>query len=161
MLTIELQDTQLRARLSAMTAAIRKSMLRAVTALAIRLVKRVQEKLSGEVLGERTHHLHDSIHYEVAQDGQSVVATIGTNVRYAAFWEFGYQGVEQVREHMRKMVQAFGRPVTPREIMVRAHQRKVDQPPRSFLRSTLREFETTIREELETAARAGAGGEGA
>ena len=55
--------------------------------------------------------------------------------------EFGFSGTQNVRESLRTVKQAFGRPISPVEAIVRAHSRKVDLPERSFLRSALRELE--------------------
>jgi HK97 gp10 family phage protein len=140
------------ARLKAMGGGVRQSLRRAVIASAIDVQARSRQKLAGEVLNERTHHLHDSIHFETVQDDASgVVTRVGTDVAYAAFWEYGFSGTENVREHLRRTSVAFGRPITPVDVLVRAHSRQVDQAPRSFLRSALAELEPEIRARIEAA----------
>jgi phage gpG-like protein len=152
MITVELiGKDQVVLRLSRMSAQIRASLLRAVSAEAIRVEARVKQKLTGAVLKERTHHLHDSIHHQIADDANGVTATVGTDVVYAAYHEYGFSGVEQVRQHLRRVIQAFGKPIAPVEATVRAHARHVHYPARSFLRSTLAEMEGDIRERLAAA----------
>lgn len=129
----------------------RSNLLRAVTREAIAVQIRTREKLAGEVLQERTHHLHDSIHYEVAESANGVLATVGTDVVYAAFWEYGFEGTEQVRAHLRRMTTAFGRPIEPVDAQVRAHTRQVNQPARPFLRPALEELAPQITAALEQA----------
>jgi phage gpG-like protein len=150
--TVELigQDAVL-LRLRAMGDAVRRSLLRAVTRAAIEVQARVRQKLAGEVLQERTHHLHDSIHYEVADSASGIVATVGTDVVYAAIHEYGFSGSEQVREHMRRVSVAFGKPIEPVDALVRAHSRQVNMPARSFLRSSLTELAPEIRSEIQAA----------
>ena len=69
---------------------------------------------------------------------------IGTNKIYAAVHQFGankgsFGTVEAgIKTHMRKITQAFGRPVKPHKITVRAHTRKTklpwgDIPARPFM----------------------------
>jgi phage gpG-like protein len=151
-LTIEISDEAVVAQLRAMPERLRANLRRAVVASAIDVQARTREKLAGEVLNERTHHLHDSIHFELTRDDQSsVVATVGTDVEYAAFWEYGFSGTEQVREHLRHVSVAFGKPIAPVDVLVRAHARHVNQPARSFLRSALEELAPEIRGRIEGA----------
>jgi len=135
---------------------VRQALERAVTTEALNLVRIVKEdKLSGQVLGQRTHRLRDAVHMLGLDSRQSsIAAAVGVNLadaKYAAFWEYGFTGVEQIREHLRRITQAFGRPIDPRTVTVRAHARHVDQPARSYLRSTLAEEAAGIRERLHAA----------
>jgi len=76
-------------------------------------------------LGERTTRLRQSITSKVqVQEGRGVIGRIGTNVKYAAFHEFGFHGVETVRSHTRvvQQVNALGIAVdTRRPIRDAAH----------------------------------------
>jgi phage gpG-like protein len=114
----------------------------------------VRDKLSGQVLKRRTGTLARSVQQSprTFMVGTDVVGTVGVAnitgpggrapVKYAAVHEFGFKGTENVREHMRTVKQAFGRPLaTPVQSPVKAHSRKVDIPERSFLRSALRDLE--------------------
>lgn len=139
-------------RLREMNGQVRQALIAAVTVQAAQMVQVVKEdKLSGQVLGQRTRRLRDSIHDQVTPTGSGVQATVGSDVAYAAFWEYGFQGTEAVREHLRHITQAFGRPITGRDVLVSAHSRKVDAPARSFLRSTLAEREPIILAAIEQA----------
>jgi phage gpG-like protein len=151
--TVEFDDTNLRIRLAAMGPRVRAALLRAVTESAIDVQGKVQAKLAGVVLNERTHRLHDSIHYQITDDSDGVTATVGTDVVYARIHEYG--GTVTVREHLMHMTQMFGHPLeTPRDVLVREHT--ATYPERSFLRSTLREETPTIRARLTAAVRGAA-----
>lgn len=122
----------------------------AVRRLAIEVQTAVKDtKLSGQVLKVRTGTLRRSINQEVRVSSKSVEAIIGTNVEYAAAHEYG--GPFQVKAHLRMMRTAWNRPVkNPRMIQVRAHT--VNMPERSFLRTTLNEFQPRIENGLRSAA---------
>jgi hypothetical protein len=138
-------------RLRAMSDTVRHALATAVTAAAIDLQQRVREKLGGEVLRPRSHLLQDSIYWEVNEDTDGVTATIGSAVVYAAFQEYGFNGTEQVRAHLRRIAVAFGKPIAPVTAMVRAHDRKVNYPPHSFLRSSLAEAAPEIHARIDAA----------
>lgn len=70
-----------------------------------------REYLSGPRPGKldvRTTRLRQSIAIDVRSNYRGVVGTIGSNVRYAAFHEFGFRGLQQVRAHSRAISQTFG-----------------------------------------------------
>jgi hypothetical protein len=155
-LTVTYDDTRAQLRLSGMTDGVRRSLLRGFTRNAIVLTRRMRDKLAGWVLFERTHHLHDSVHYEVTAETTEINAEVGTDVGYGRFWEYGFHGVEQIREHLRRMTVAFGRPVeTPRDVLVRAHARHVDEAPRSFARSSFSELWPEMHDDLVASAKGG------
>jgi phage gpG-like protein len=136
-------------RLQSLPDEIRASIETAVAAGCMLVEARAKEKLSGEVLNNRTGQLRASIHSQLESTDTSVIGVVGANTPYAAFQEYGFVGVEQVREHMRKLTQAFGRPVaTPRDIMIKAHQRQVNYPAHSYLRSSLAENAGTLTSEI-------------
>ena len=149
--------TEVMVHLDGLDAEIRRSIGAVVYGQALRVQEIVKDqKLQGGVLNKRTGRLRDSIHVETVDIDGAVVATVGTDVVYAAYHEYGYHGTEQIREHLRHMTMAYGRQVkTPRDILVRAHTRTVDYPARSFLRSTLTEEAPAIRAALETAVQQG------
>lgn len=123
---------------------MRQRVRASVQALGLELLRKVKaEKLSGQVLNVRTGRLRRSVNEETRTGGDSVTSTVGTNVSYARFWELGFRGVEQVREHLR-----LGHPV-------RAHTRTVNVAPRSFLVSSLDEMRGRIAERLTAAAAVG------
>lgn len=79
--------------------------------------------------------------------GENVASTIGSNVKYAAIHEFGFDGVVQVGPHTRKrferkkFIGGKGRAVTRKvrvgDINVVAHSREVHLPERKYVRGTL------------------------
>lgn len=136
---------------------VEKELKQEVEKLSISLVGKVQkEKLSGQVLKNRTGTLRRSINYKVEATQYSIYGTVGSNKSYAAIHEYGFHGPVNVREHLRMIKQAFGRAINPKEITVRAHTRQVNLPEKSFLRSALREFEPTVISRLTAAAERGA-----
>ena len=111
--------------------------------LAIKLTAHVKaDKLSGQVLRNRTGRLRRSVNYRI--DGRNTPQTqaaVGTNVVYARPHEYG--GPVTVKEHLRMMTQAWGRPVKdPHPVTVKSHT--VNYPLRSFLRSALKDMEDEI-----------------
>ena len=125
---------------------------RTMMKLALSLQRKVMDdKLSGQVLAVRTGRLRDSIVAEVRQVDQAIVATVGSDVGYAAFQEYGFNGTESVREHLRTIRQAFGRPIAEKQILVRASSRRVDYPAHSFLRSALAEMQPDLMAGLQAA----------
>lgn len=109
--------------------------------------KLTKEALSGYVLNVKTGRLRRSINTRIDEKPMSVQGIVGTNVQYAGVHEFGFQGVVPVREHLRKTVNGG-------QATVRAHNRSVDMPERSFLRSSLHRLQPEIRREIETAINA-------
>ena len=89
----------------------------------------------------------------IAITKDSVIGTVGNSCEYAGYHEYGFTGVEQVRDHYRTITQAFGRPISAREVFVRAHQRNVNYPGRPFMRPALAEMVPKITTKLEQAIR--------
>lgn len=124
--------------------------------LALKLLRKVkEEKLSGQVLKNRTGTLRRSINQRIDKTETGVVASVGTNKSYAAAHEYGFTGTVTVKEHMRQIKQAFGRPISPTEVRVRTHSMVMHVPQRSFLRSSLKEMDAEIRTGLRDALKKG------
>ena len=88
-----------------------------------------------ESLSRRTGNLISRIGQRVTVVGAAIHGQVGTNVPYAAIHEFGWKGIEQVSQHVR------------RGSLVRAHVRRVDMPQRPVLRpSVVAKQQTTMRE---------------
>lgn len=138
--------------------------------LAIKLQRRVmQDKLSGQVLKVKTGRLRRSIAQAVVEEGGKVVGIVSSAVAYAPFHEYGFDGTEHVREHLRRSKAQFSARKTTKSgretaasarkaagsgsITVKAHDRKVHYPAHSFLRTALRDLEASgdIRSELDAA----------
>lgn len=144
------------AKISAAPEKFRQNMRRVVDRLSILVQTRTKEKLSGPVLHNRTGTLRRSINRVVLDDASGVVATVGTNVRYAAVHEYGFDGEVTVRAHVRKVASRSvgkGKKQTVQGIaFVQQHQRHMVLPERSFLRSSVRELAPQIRADIKAVA---------
>lgn len=69
--------------------------------------------------------------------GDKDSAQVGTNVDYAAAHNFGVDKeiTQQVREHVRRITQAFGKPIEQTAVQVKSHSRKrhMKLPQREFM----------------------------
>lgn len=113
------------------------------------------EKLSGQVLKNRTGTLRRKINAKFAGNATYVEGRVGAgNLPYAAAQEYGFDGVVNVKAHLRTITQAFGRELAaPMTVDVAAHQARMHLPERSFLRSGLRDRTPAIAADLEDAIR--------
>jgi len=99
-----------------------------------------------------TGRLINSIRYEFFKEGKTEGVQVGSfNVPYAAVHEFGYKGIQQIREFTRVQSTAFGRPIEPRNVKVSAHSRRVNIRERAYLRPALATSNTFILDTLRTA----------
>lgn len=139
--------------------------------------KIVTDKLSGQVLKVQTGTLRRSITNEVTVCATGVTGMVGTNMKYAAYHEYGFSGTVNVREHLRRAkvktvyftqgpragevnLAATKRKLKAQEptIKVRAHTRKVEYPEHSFLRSAMREMQDEIMRDIRQAVTEGVRG---
>jgi len=149
-------DEQLLERLRALPDAVNSGLLRGITQLGIELQRHVQEdKLSGQVLRSRTGSLKSSIDLRVDQSSGAITASVFSDSRYAGVQEYGFAGTVSVRASLRRIREAFGRPIAEKTISVRAYDRRMDLPERSFLRSALEDMAPAIRDEVEAVLAAG------
>ena len=147
-----LGDEQAVERLRALPEAVNSRLLRLITQLGIELQLAVQQdKLSGQVLRSRSGSLKSSIGVKVDQSGGAITASVFSESQYAGAQEYGFAGTVSVRASLRRMTEAFGRPIAEKMISVRAYDRRMDLPERSFLRSALDDMTPAIREEVEAA----------
>ena len=149
MLTVELiGDTALIARLKAMPNAINDGLARTITRLGLELQRKVKsEKLSGQVLKVRTGVLRESINLRVDRTSTAITASVGTNVKYGRFQEFGVDHSWQI---LPKSARVLAFEIGGKTIFARS----VTHPPlpeRSFLRSALREMTPRIEAEMRAA----------
>ncbi|MBV8133682.1 MAG: HK97 gp10 family phage protein [Alphaproteobacteria bacterium] len=145
-------DQQVMEQLRTLPGAINSGLQRAITQLGIELQRDVQQdKLSGQVLRSRTGSLRSSIDLRVDQSGGAITASVFTDNRYAGVQEYGFAGTVSVRASLRRITEAFGRPIAEKTINVRAHDRRMDLPQRSFLRSALEDMRPAIRDGVEAA----------
>lgn len=146
-------DREIAARFEQIPAQVRANLRTRIQRAIIRLQRYVvTQKLQDQVLNVRSGTLQRSIDKVMREDPASVTGVVWTNVKYARRHEYGFQGSESVRAHLRMMTQAFGRPVKePRKIAVREFTRSVNYPEHSFLRSALRDMAPEIMAQLEQA----------
>jgi len=135
-------DREIVRKFDALPTRLRDEMKIGVGRLALKLARNVQQnKLSGQMLNVRTGRLRRSIASLVEDNSQTVSGIVSTPVKYAPPNEYGFKGTVTVAQSLRTIKQAFGRPIEEKTITVRAHQRKMNLPERSFLRSALRDME--------------------
>lgn len=63
----------------------------------------------------------------------------GSEVPYARVHEHGFRGTQRVPSHTRRITQAFGQPIEPREVTVRAHTRNMALAKRAYLNPALQD----------------------
>lgn len=112
--------------------------MQAVTIDLTAIIKR--DKLSGQVLNRVSGDLSRSVSPNAEIIGNKVIGTVGTNLFYGRTHEYGFNGNVAVSAHTRNT--RYGAQ------NVRAHNRRVNLPERSFLRSSLSEMLPEIRERL-------------
>jgi hypothetical protein len=145
-------DEQALERLRSLPEAVNSRLLRAITQLGIELQRDVQQdKLSGQVIRSRTGSLKSSIGFRIDQSGGAITASVFSDSRYASAQEYGFVGTVSVRASLRRIREAFGRPIAEKTISVRAYDRRMDLPERSFLRSALDDMTPAIRDEVKAA----------
>lgn len=149
-------DDRVLAYLSARVPAITQSTRASMGRIVVRLTRYVKaEKLSGQVLKNRTGTLRRKINGRVTEEAGTLTGSVGVKLAYAAAHEYGFDGAEQVRAHLRTIKQAFGREIAVKQVQVRSFERHVHIPERSFLRSSLRELRPQIMAELDAAVTGG------
>lgn len=112
-----------------------------------------QNKLSGQVLQARSGALRQSIAVRIDQSDTTVRASVYSDLGYAGAQEYGFSGTVNVRSSLRRIREAFGRPISPKTISVGPYSRRIDLPQRSFLRSALDDMAPEIRADIEAALR--------
>lgn len=98
-------------------------------------------KLSGQVLKVRSGTLRRSITQRIIDTSTGVTGIVGTNVKYAAVHEYGFQGQVTVKEHLRKLKSGDVANVS-------SFSRRMSMPQRSFLRSGLKDKKEDIQARL-------------
>lgn len=130
----------------------------AVSRLTLQLLRKVkEEKLSGQVLRNRTGTLRRSINPKFEQGATSYAGYVGTNLVYARAHELGCHKTVTVREHLVHITSAFGQALkSPVTFTMPAHQMRMNLPERSFLRSALEEMRPQVLIQLRNAMAGGA-----
>ena len=135
-------DREVVRKLKEIPGSVRTYLTDAISTISVDLQNYVRyNKLSGQVLNPRSTKLLRSIEQRVVSQNNAVTGIVWSTLgvpSYASFWEFGYHGTEDIRQHLRTITMAFGRKLkTPVTSVVKQHKRSVNQDARSFLRSAL------------------------
>lgn len=81
-----------------------------------------------------TARLRNSIGFAVSkQSATHQTLQEGTNVIYAAVHNEGLDGIVRIKAHTRRIAMAFGKPIKPKTIQVKAHDRKANNEKREFI----------------------------
>ena len=141
---------------------IRKEIKRTITALTLRLERTIKEDmLTGQRLKVQSGRLRGSIVSKVSEEGNLIAGAVtagGAHVKYAFIHEFGLTAPLMVKEHLRRIKQAFGRPITPRDALIKAHTRNVKFPEKRFMRDSLLEVAKITPQNIERAIERGING---
>ncbi|ENU36023.1 hypothetical protein [Acinetobacter parvus] len=135
---------------------------RTITALTLKLQRMVQEDmLSGQRLNVQSGRLRGSLASKVEESGgviEGIVSAGGAHVKYAFIHEFGLSAALSIKEHLRHIKQAFGRPITPRDVLVKAHSRNVNVKEKRFMRDSLDEIAKIVPKNIDKAIERGLNG---
>lgn len=135
---------------------------RTITALTLKLQRMIQEDmLSGQRLNVQSGRLRGSLASKVEETGgviEGIVSAGGAHVKYAFIHEFGLSAAISIKEHLRHIKQAFGRPITPRDVLVKAHSRVVNFKERRFMRDSLDEIAKIVPKNIDKAIERGLNG---
>ncbi len=137
----------LSASLGTLPSGVESRLAEAAQRLGAALRDGVAQMLDGDLLQRRSGRLLGALAVSTDDTAGAIVVRVSVDladVPYAAFQEFGFQGVETVRAHLRQIRQAFGRPIGARQVEVGAHDRRVDYPAHSFLRQALEDMTPDI-----------------
>lgn len=132
---------------------------RTINALTLRLQRTIQEDmLTGQRLKVQSGRLRGSVSSKVDEDKDSIEGTVGAGgalVPYAFAHEFGLNGSLGVKAHLRTIKQAFGRPISPRQINVKAHSRNVRFKELRFMRDSLDMIAKIVPKNIDSAIQRG------
>lgn len=138
---------------------VRAEIRRTVNALTLKLQRTIQEDmLTGQRLNVQSGRLRGSVSSKVEEDKDWIEGTVGAGgalVPYAPAHEFGLKGAMAVKAHLRMIKKVFGQPITPRQIMIKAHSRKVDMKERRFMRDSLDEVAKIVPKNIDAAIERG------
>jgi phage gpG-like protein len=141
------------ARLTRLDGELQKVIGDTTKSLALQLLRMVkEEKLSGQVLKNRTGTLRRSINLRVLESGTSTTGEVFTNLEYARINEYG--GVTKphvIRPRNGKALRFMmgGKAVFAKEV----NHPGSKMPERSFLRSALSDMRPTIQRQYEEAVK--------
>ncbi|KAK0352187.1 hypothetical protein LTR94_021909 [Friedmanniomyces endolithicus] len=117
-----------------------------------------EDMLTGQRLNVQSGRLRGSVSSKVEEDKDWIEGTVGAGgalVPYAFAHEFGLKGAMAIKAHLRMIKKVFGQPITPRQVMIKAHSRKVDMKERRFMRDSLDEVAKTVPKNIDAAIERG------
>jgi phage gpG-like protein len=144
----------------------------AIEGQASALLRLAKEKVSSEVLRNRSGTLRRKLNMEMEAGATRIVGKVGIKLSYAAAHEFGFNGNVPVKAHRRRlnlektlveMKDANGASFRKRidtwtgVAQVKAHRRDMKLPKRSFLRTALEERRRAILDAIAGAVEGGMG----
>jgi phage gpG-like protein len=158
-LILSMRAETLLARMAGKADQLQAANVSSVTRLSIVVQTGVKEgRLTGQVLHVRSGTLRRSINRRVETTESGVTAVVGTNVRYAAVHEYGFEGDVTVKAHTRRTALQLSAKRSQRpkksegETQVRSFTRRMRMPERSYLRSEVRSRADEIRQTIREAA---------
>lgn len=138
---------------------VRAEIRRTVNALTLKLQRTIQEDmLTGQRLNVQSGRLRGSISSKVEDDKDWIEGTVGAGgalVPYAFAHEFGLKGSLSIKSHLRIMKKAFGKAITPRQVMIKAHSRNVNMLERRFMRDSLDQIAKIVPKNIDAAIERG------
>lgn len=138
---------------------IKLEIRRTINALTLKLQRMIQEEmLSGQRLNVQSGRLRGSLASRVEEVAGVIEGTVsagGAHVKYAFIHEFGLSAAVSIKEHLRHIKQAFGKPITPRDVLVKAHSRTVNFKERRFMRDSLDEIAKIVPKNINKAIERG------
>ena len=105
--------------------------------------------------------LRGSVSSKVEEGNDWIEGTVGAGgalVPYAFAHEFGLKGSLAIKAHLRTIKKAFGQPITPRQVMIKAHSRSVNMRERRFMRDSLDEISKIVPRNIDAAIERGLSG---
>ena len=119
--------------------------------LVMKLARKIkEEKLTGQVLKNRTGTLRRSISPRVAAMGMIIEGTVGTNIEYASIHEFG--GKTAAHDIFPKRGRALAFNWKGKDMVLKhVHHPGSQMPERSFMRTALNEMTPEILVEFDKA----------
>ena len=101
---------------------VRAEIRHTVNALTLKLQRTIQEDmLTGQRLNVQSGRLRGSVSSKVEEDKDWIEGTVGAGgalVPYAFAHEFGLKGTMAIKAYLRTIKKVFGRPITPRQVMI-------------------------------------------
>lgn len=141
---------------------VRAEIRRTVSALTLKLQRMIQEDmLTGQRLNVQSGRLRGSVSSKVEEGSNWIEGTVGAGgalVPYAFAHEFGLKGSLAIKAHLRTIKKVFGQPITPRQVMIKAHSRSVDMLERRFMRDSLAEIGKIVPRNIDAAIERGLSG---